>query len=231
MTTQNIIYEDSDIMVVHKPADIATQTARLGQKDMISELKNYLTEKAADKREPYIGMIHRLDQPVEGLLIFAKNKEAAADLSRQITANKVQKYYYALVWGVPEYPEGELKDYLLQDMRSNQSKVVAAGTKDAKEARLQYKVLGEQEGVSLLEVKLETGRHHQIRVQMSHAGMPLIGDAKYGSDASKEISRQMGCRQIALCASRLEFIHPRLKEKKIFIIKPSNQVFSPFFTS
>ncbi len=228
---QNIIYEDDDLIVVHKPEDIATQTARLGQKDMVSQLKNYLAEKSANKGEPYIGVIHRLDQPVEGLLLFAKNKETAANLSRQITDNTIQKYYYALVLGTPEQQQGELRDYLLQDMRGNQSKVVAAGTKDAKEACLQYQVMGQQEEISLIKVKLKTGRHHQIRVQMSHAGMPLIGDNKYGNEKSKEKSRQMNCQHIALCACLLEFIHPRTKEKKTFEIQPLNQVFSPFFSS
>ena len=231
MIMKNIIYEDDDLIVVHKPADMATQTMRLGQKDLVSELKNYLAGKVAGKGEPYLGVIHRLDQPVEGLLIFAKNKEAAENLSKQITGQVMQKYYYALILGKPDGKQGELRDYLLQEARGNQSKVVKAGTENAKEACLQYTVLEEQEGISLLQVKLETGRHHQIRVQMSHAGMPLIGDTKYGSDRSKEKSCQINCRQIALCAYRLEFIHPGTKEKKIFETKPSNQVFSSFFSN
>lgn len=233
MMELTILYEDSDIIVVYKPADLATQTARLGQKDMVSALKNYLSRTSPHKNEPYVGVVHRLDQPVEGLLVFARNRKAAAGLSKQTAEHTMRKYYYALVLGSPEQDDGELEDDLRHDALSNCSYVVKPGDlqEDSKTARLSYKVRGRRGNLTLLEVRLETGRHHQVRVQLSHAGMPLLGDDRYGSADSRETSRRLDCRKIALCAYKLEFIHPRTENEKSFSIKPMNQVFSSFFSN
>ena len=138
----SILYEDEDILVCHKPAGVAVQTKRLGQADMESLLKNYRVGKG---EQPYIGVVHRLDQPVEGVMVFAKTKEAAASLSRQIAAKITDKYYYAMVDGVPKARKGMLEDYLLRDGRTNTSSVVDKGTPEAKRAELSYDVL-EQKG-------------------------------------------------------------------------------------
>ncbi|MBP3609888.1 MAG: RluA family pseudouridine synthase [Lachnospiraceae bacterium] len=208
-----IIYEDADIIVCHKHAGIAVQTAGIGSKDMVSELKNYL-KSAAGKKEPYLGIVHRLDQPVEGVMVFAKTARAAASLSRQVEKGEgsgMRKIYQAEVVGHMEAPSGELKDYLIKDGKSNTSRVaeqafVSSG--QAKPAVLRYEVKERFEETELLEIQLLTGRHHQIRVQLSHAGCPLAGDTKYASEASALYNRKHNIRTAALKAVRLEFSHP-----------------------
>lgn len=245
---KNIIYEDKNILVVHKPAGIATQTARVGQQDMVSELKNYLAGKSGRKEKEgiYLGVVHRLDQPVSGLLAFAKTKEAAADLSRQAADGRMEKYYYAVILGKPEKETGRLEHYLYKDGKTNQSLVVKEGFPEAKKAILEYRLVKclhaffdippEDIGfalppeVSLLEIRLITGRHHQIRVQLSFEGMPLLGDSKYGSERSKLLSRRAGCKNTALCSYKLSLIHPVSKEKMSFEIQPGEEIFLPFFS-
>lgn len=216
-----IKYEDDAIIVIHKPSGIATETARIGQVDIVSELKNY---RKAKGEGTYLGTIHRLDQPVEGLLVFAKTQKAAAILTKQLEDGVLKKSYVALVPGIcdKKITEGSLEDYLLKDGRTNLSKVVSADTKGAKKARLSWKLLStiEASGIqyALVHVEIFTGRHHQIRVQMSHAGMPLLGDSKYGNALSKELSDRLEIKQTALLANRLLFIHPITKKPMQFEI-------------
>lgn len=213
--TPEIIYEDKDIIVCHKPAGVPTQSSRIGTKDMVSInhlIKN--TAKKTSSREPYLAVIHRLDQPVEGLLVFAKTPASAKELSHQLTTSGFGKYYHAQALGIFEHSEGTLEDYLVKDGRANTSRVCEENVPDAKYARLHYKVihtgtLPSGEPFSQLEIHLDTGRHHQIRVQFAHAGHPLIGDRKYGTAACTS-------RQLMLCACRLEFTHPTTGEKMVF---------------
>ena len=174
-----IIYEDEAIIVCRKEAGVAVQTARAGQADVVSLLKNYRAKK---KEEPYIGLIHRLDQPVEGVMVFAKTPQATAKLSAQVSSRSMEKEYLAVTTGVPEPQKGELRDWLLRDGKTNTSAVVARGTSQAKEAVLDYEVeqVLEDAQQALVHIWLHTGRHHQIRVQFAHAGYPLVGDTKYG---------------------------------------------------
>jgi len=235
---KNIVFEDEHIIVAYKPAGIATQTARLGQQDMVSELKNYLARKPENKGkgEPYLGLVHRLDQPVAGILAFAKTKQAAASLSKQITEGTLHKYYYAVVYGRPETENGTLSDYLYKDGKTNMSMVVKKDFPDAKEARLSYMekktlmVLEAQQEATLMEIELFTGRHHQIRVQMANADMPLLGDSKYGTEESKEFSREIGCRNVALCACKLVFKHPITNKEVCFEKEPEEEIFKPFLS-
>lgn len=214
-----IIYEDKDIVVVHKPTGIATQTARLGQADIESELKNYLKKTG---KNTYLGVVHRLDQPVEGLLVFAKTPAAARKLTADLQDGSLKKYYHALIPDCSEEDGGILIDYLKKDGRTNLSKVVDKEESDAKLARLRWHICGryEYQGAyyALVEVELFTGRHHQIRVQMSHARMPLLGDNKYGTKESAVISEVLGIRSVALLASRLEFVHPVTREALHFTL-------------
>lgn len=213
-----IIYEDEDIIVIHKPSGIATETAKIGQADVVSELKNY---RARKKEDSYIGVIHRLDQPVEGLLVFAKNQKAAKQLTSDLQTGKVKKLYLALVPEATDQ-EGDLSDYLLKDNRTNLSRVVPQDTKDAKVANLYWRLLKKNEYAGqkydLVEVEIFTGRHHQIRVQMSHAGMPLLGDSKYGTEESSLLSSAVGIRQTALLAYKLSLIHPATRKELDFQI-------------
>ena len=236
---KNIVFEDEHIIVAYKPAGIATQTARLGQQDMVSELKNYLARKPENKGkgEPYLGLVHRLDQPVCGILVFARTPKAAAALSRQIADKSMQKYYYAVIFGRPKQNAGSLEDYLYKDGKTNLSLIVRESFPEAKRAQLSYKkiktlmVLEKQQEVSLMEIELITGRHHQIRAQMAHAGMPLLVDGKYGSEKSKELSREIGCKYTALCAYKLTFTHPVTGKKMLFERQPEGEIFLPFFTT
>ena len=224
MNNLDIIYEDADIILVHKPAGVATQTKRLGQQDMESLLKNY---RAKNGETHYIGVVHRLDQPVEGIMVFAKNKKAAASLSKQVQQHVIGKYYYAVTECVPENKKGVLEEYLLTDKKTNVTRVVEederkqiSNSKDVKSAKLEYEVVEEKEGKVLLRIKLHTGRQHQIRVQMSHMGSPLVGDSKYGNGASKE--------GLALCSYRLEFKHPGTNKDVEFEIAPKGMEFGKF---
>lgn len=275
MINQNrILYEDNDILVCHKPAGIATQTARIGQADMVSETENYLVRKLPQdsgqresgekclnscgsvSRQPRIYVVHRLDQPVEGILVFAKQKAAAAHLSAQAAGEEMEKEYLALVcdlrsgvsangmrddgqragqmWKGGRRQSGSLMDYLLKDGKTNMSRVVPPEIKGAKEARLSYEILQDMEGdafekeglpCKVVKVLLYTGRHHQIRVQMANAGMPLLGDRKYADRETIVLSERLGIREIALCAYRLSFSHPQTGERLSFAIKPEGAAF------
>lgn len=235
---KNIVFEDDQIIVAYKPSGIATQTARVGQQDMVSELKNYLNKKSEEKNikrgtEPYLGLIHRLDQPVSGLLVFAKTKSAAASLSNQLETGELQKYYYAVVMGKPSKSEDILVDYLYKDGHNNMSFVVKESFPEAKKAVLEYRTvktlvaLEQNLEASLLEIKLLTGRHHQIRVQLSHADIPILGDAKYGSIESKDFSNE-ACKKLALCAYKLRFKHPLTGEELTFERVPEDEIFASF---
>ena len=202
-----IIFEDKDILVCHKAAGIAVQNARIGAADMESSLKNYLALKNTET-VPYLGVVHRLDQPVEGVLVFAKNKKAAAGLTRQITTGNIVKEYLAVTEGIPQPSEGELCDWLLRNGRTNTSQVVEPGTPQAKDAKLRYQVeqTDEEQQKALVHIWLHTGRHHQIRCQLAKMGCPIKGDLKYGSPRSNPDG------SICLHARRVRFIHPVSKE-------------------
>ena len=218
-----ILYEDKDILVCHKPAGLAVQNARVGSMDMESLLKNYIAQKVPGKM-PYLGIIHRLDQPVEGIVVFAKTPQAAKELNRQLQAGGFGKYYQAVLCKVPEKAQGQLTDYLVKDGRTNLSKICRKSDAGAKEARLSYKIQGEAEGKALANIHLDTGRHHQIRVQMSGMGCPILGDVKYGGEEKAR-------GQIALCASSLTFVHPKTKKQMQFEIQPQAAGFDLFFAS
>ena len=207
-----IIYEDNHILIVHKPAGLATQTSHVGQPDVVSEIKNYL-------KSPYLGVVHRLDQPVEGLLVFAKAKEAAAKLTKQLSSGTLNKQYYAVICGKPEEDFAELVDYLIKD--GNVGRIGSESEKEAKQAILQYKVLRSlSEDCSLIDVRIETGRFHQIRLQMAHAGYPILGDLKYGTQASIEMSWKYQVKNVALYAYRIQLYHPITGKKLDFAIEP-----------
>ena len=220
-----ILFEDNEIIVCYKPAGIPTQTSKLGEQDMVSLLKNYLYKKQAEKKEPYVAVIHRLDQPVEGLLVFAKTPFAAKELNKGLQDEGFGKHYKAVLLGVPEKASDILEDYLVKDGRTNTSKVCSPTEKDAKKAVLLYEVLKKgkdgDKDISLVRVKLDTGRHHQIRVQMANMGCPIWGDAKYNTAAVQD--RRF--RQIALCAYKLEIVHPKTRKKMEFEIEPEGEGF------
>ena len=215
----NVIYEDKDILVCFKPAGIATQTAKLSGQDMVSLIKNYLAKKEGI-RNPYVGVIHRLDQPVSGLLVFAKNQKAAGVLSKQIQDGNANKDYIALCSGVLGEKSGELTHYIKKDSVTKLAKAVDEKTflkmqtenkeecADYKKAILTYDVEKKFEDSSIIKVRLQTGRFHKIRTQFYYIGHALLGDAKYGSQQSRELSMKNRINKIALCANHLTLKHP-----------------------
>ena len=220
---ENILYEDSQILVCHKPAGLAVQNAKMGSMDMESALKNYLAAKSGGKNAPWLGVLHRLDQPVSGILVFAKTPAAAKELNRQLTTSGFGKHYYALVAGTPEPTSADLENFLVKDARTNTSKICQKGTADAKLAKLHYDLVDTTffadiasaipVATSQLKIKLDTGRHHQIRVQLSGMGCPIIGDTKYNPDSPKLTARRT---PLCLCAYQLEFRHPVTKKAMTF---------------
>lgn len=219
----NIVYEDKDQIVIHKPAGVATQTARLGEKDLISEVKNHIA-RSSGGNNPYVAVINRLDQPVEGIVLFAKNAKAAAVLSSQMQDGSMEKYYLAAIYGNMDMTEDTLVDYLQKDGKTNTSKVVLANAKDAKKAILEYTVEATTESMQLVCIHLLTGRHHQIRVQFSNRKHPLIGDTKYGTESSKAFTRECNVRVPALCAYKLLWKHPVTGKDMEINVEPENAV-------
>lgn len=213
----NILYEDDAILVCHKPAGIATQSSRIGQMDLVSMVANYRSRKG---EEPYVGLVHRLDQPVEGVMVFGKTKKATGALSAQVSSRQIVKQYYALVEGCPKEEEGQLTDYLLKDGRTNTSRVVKEKDPAAKKACLSYRVVRRLEKQSLLLITLHTGRHHQIRVQLAHAGFPVTGDRKYG-----HLQEGASYMPLGLCSCRLSFCHPETGKMMEFAIHPEGPAF------
>ena len=207
----NIIYEDNHLLVVEKPINIIVQEDNTKDKDLLTILKEYIKEKYNKPGNVYLGLVHRLDRPVGGIMVFAKTSKAAGRLSEQIRNKTFKRTYNAIVMGNINQ-SGKLEDYLLKDEKKNIVKVDKSG----KLAILYYKKLSYKDNMSLVEINLETGRSHQIRVQMSNYGYPLFGDQKYNKKAS------VG-EQIALFAKKIEFIHPVTKENLVFEIDLPNR--------
>ena len=207
----NIIYEDNHLLVVEKPINIIVQEDNTKDKDLLTILKEYIKEKYNKPGNVYLGLVHRLDRPVGGIMVFAKTSKAAGRLSEQIRNKTFKKTYNAIVMGNINQ-SGKLEDYLLKDEKKNIVKVDKSG----KLAILYYKKLSYKDNMSLVEINLETGRSHQIRVQMSNYGYLLFGDQKYNKKAS------VG-EQIALFAKKIEFVHPITREKLVFEIDLPNR--------
>ena len=210
MQKLKVIFEDNHILVVEKIPNVLSQQDKTEDPDMLSLCKEYIKEKYNKPGNVYLGLVHRLDRPVGGVMIFAKTSKAAGRLSDQVREKVFRKKYLAVVDGKIEKEKGILEDYLYKDERNNISKVVKEGKKNAKKASLDYEVLfyDEVKNLSLVKVNLHTGRHHQIRVQLSHFGHSIFGDQKYGT-------RGQG-KQIALWAYKLTIKHPITKEEITF---------------
>ena len=214
MQKLKIIYETNHILVVEKPANVPSQADKTQDEDMLSIIKQYLKEKYQKPGNVYVGLVHRLDRPVGGIMVFAKTSKAAARLSEQVRTHVLEKEYLAVVDGKLQPNEGIMEDYLQKDEKTNTSKSVAKETKNSKYAKLTYEVLNyrEDNDISLVKIVLYTGRHHQIRVQFSSRGHSIYGDQKYGTRGKQ--------KQIALFAYRLSFQDPITKEKLTFQTLP-----------
>ena len=205
MNTLNILYEDKNLIVVIKPVGVESQSSDGFDEDMVSLIQKHLPDTG---KEPYVGVVHRLDRNVSGVMVYALDRDTAAALSKDVAAGKLKKTYEAIVSGSLKEKKGEMKDWLVKDARENKTRVSSPKEKGAKEAILRYKVLenkftnGKQ--LSKVEIELITGRHHQIRAQFASRNNPLLGDVKYGYSGDE--------RELALCAVGLEFTHPKTKK-------------------
>ena len=225
ITDKDIQYEDKDLLVVYKPAGLATQSARVTSPDLVSAMARHL------KGAP-VYVVHRLDQPVEGLLVLAKTKQAAAALNKQLQAGTLNKQYYALVHQAEEFPEeGTLVDYLWKNSQTQKAEIVPQASGKGKQAKLHYRVLTRKDDMTLLDVRIETGRFHQIRAQLAHAGFPILGDQKYGTQASMEYTTQLGIKNVSLFAYALTFTHPKTGKQMEFQAKSQNPAISHLLTT
>jgi len=202
----NIIYEDNHLLVIEKPINIPVCEDESKDLDLLAILKNYLKVKYNKPGNVYLGLVHRLDRPVGGIMVFAKTSKAASRLSKQVSEHSLKKTYLAVVEGKIK-EEDTFIDYLCKDTKKNISYVV--DEKHGKKSILSYKLIDYKNNYSLVEINLKTGRSHQIRVQFSSRGYPLVGDAKYNKNHDGKTS-------VALFAKKLEFIHPVTKEKLSF---------------
>jgi 23S rRNA pseudouridine1911/1915/1917 synthase len=211
-----IVFEDEHLLVIDKPAGLLSQEDHTGDPDVLSLCKAYLKRSKSTTSTPYLGLLHRLDRPVSGLMLLAKNGNAAQVLSKQIRDRTIQKTYWTVCEGTPP-PNGVLTEHLVKDRDRNVVEVKPRNKKEAKKALLSFATLEQQEQLNLLSIHLQTGRPHQIRVQLAAEGYPIWGDYKYGSN-------QPDGREMALRAVELVFEHPNNKQQMRFEVAPANQM-------
>ena len=215
----NVLYEDNHLLIVEKPRNMPVQEDASGDFDLLNAAKQYLVEKYNKPGDAFFFLFHRLDRPVGGVILFGKTSKGASRISNEIRLNRLDRKYYAVVRGVPHKKQGTLTDYLLKNNQTNMSKVVGKDTKNAKQAKLDYEVIASdnKNALSLVKVKLHTGRSHQIRVQLSHMGFPIYGDQRYGQDVNSP------GEQIALWAQELSVKHPTKDEQVVVSTPPPNE--------
>lgn len=210
-----ILFEDNHIIVVSKPQGVASQPDETGDKDMLTQVKEYIKEKYNKPGEAFVGLVHRLDRPTGGAMVFAKTSKAASRLSQAMKDGEFDKTYLAVVCGKPRENKGKIVSYLKKDEKTNTAQIVPQTTTGAKRAELDYEVLeyNNQTNHSLVKVKLYSGRGHQIRVQMKSIKCPVFGDQKYGGEGMPKV-------MLNLFAMELSFLHPVSKQKLVFRVYP-----------
>lgn len=220
MNNLKIFYEDNHIIVVEKKANILSQADSTKDIDILTIIKKYIKEKYNKPGNVYLGLVHRLDRPVGGIMVFAKTSKAASRLSEEVRNHTLKKTYLAVVHGILEKSDGVFSDYLKKIGNGN---TIVTTKNDGKYSELHYKVLSynKKDKQTLVEINLITGRHHQIRVQFASRGYLLCGDQRYGKEDKT---------QIALYAYKLEFIHPVTKENMIFENRKINNLYLSKFT-
>lgn len=212
-----ILYEDNHLLVVEKPVNIPVQADDSQDQDMLTLLKEDLKVRYNKPGNVFLGLVHRLDRPVGGAMVFAKTSKSASRLSDIIRRQALDRNYLAVVRGTPPEKKGLLTHYLVKDSSQNKVFTASASNKKAKKAVLEYEVIGHADGLSLLSIRLHTGRSHQIRVQFSASGCPLYGDQKYGQSVNRP------GQQIALWSNGLAFKHPTKEETITVQSKPPEQ--------
>lgn len=219
----NILYEDNHLIVVNKKSSQIVQGDISGDTTLIDVIKNYLKVKYNKPGEVFLGLAHRLDRPVSGAIVYARTSKALSRLNKMFREDEVEKTYWAIVKNTPQIPESELTHYLVRNEKQNKSYAYTEARTGAKEAKLKYKLLLKSDRYSLLEVRLITGRHHQIRCQLAAIGCPIKGDLKYGFDRSNPDA------SISLHARSISFIHPVTKEKLTIVASVPNDKLWRFF--
>ncbi len=207
-----VLYEDNQIIVVVKPQGIPTQADKSEDLDLLSMVKEYIRVKYNKIGEAFVGLVHRLDRPTGGVMVFARTSKAASRLGEQIKSGELEKKYLAVTVGKPRYKRGRLENYLVKDEANNMVRIAPAMIEGAKKAILDYNVLETEEELSLIDIKLLTGRGHQARVQLMGQGSPIYGDAKYGAAVKG--------KNLALWAYSLRFLHPVTKQIMVFKVFP-----------
>jgi 23S rRNA pseudouridine1911/1915/1917 synthase len=219
----DIMYEDNHILVINKPAGILSQGDKTGDRSVLDMYKSYLKDKYNKPGNVFLGLIHRLDRPVSGVLVLAKTGKALSRLNSQFKKQETEKLYYALVKNMPPQSDDKLEHYLKKNKKQNKSYVCDASDKTAKKAMLEYKTVGSSDNYHLLQIRLLTGRHHQIRCQLAYIGCPIKGDLKYGFPRSNSDGG------ISLHAGKLVFLHPVRKNKMTFTADFPDDVVWPLF--
>ncbi|QNM84396.1 RluA family pseudouridine synthase [Polaribacter pectinis] len=213
-----VLFEDNHIIIVNKRAGDITQGDKTGDKPLNDVLKEYVKDKYNKPGNVFIGTVHRLDRPTSGIVIFARTSKALERLNKMLRDKTINKTYWAIVKNTPKKPTDTLVNFLKKDTKKNKSFVYKKEIEGSKKATLHYKILKKLENYSLLEIDLETGRHHQIRTQLSHIGSPIKGDLKYGFNRSNKDG------SISLHARKIEFIHPVSKENILIFAPTPNDV-------
>lgn len=208
-----VLYEDNHVIVVLKPQNVPSCEDETKDKDLLTVIKEHIKERENKQGNVYVGLVHRLDRPTGGVMVYAKSSKAAARLSEQMKTGDFEKKYAAVLTGTPREKDATLTNYLKKNPINNMVYVCPQGTEGAKFAELEYNILEEKNGLSLALVKLHTGRSHQIRVQMANIGTPVYGDMRYGGEKAKK-------GKLALWAVSLSFTHPVSKERMCFKIQP-----------
>ena len=220
----DVLYEDNHVIVVVKPQNIPSQPDASGDVDMLSLVKEYVKVKYNKAGEAFIGLVHRLDRPTGGIMVFARNSKSASRLSAQLKDGTLEKIYYTVTNKCPKEKKGLLVNYIKKDLRENKASIVPLSEKGAKRAELFYEVLEEKDKFVLLKIKLQTGRGHQIRLQLANIGCTVYGDAKYSGK-----NKQISTKNLALWAGELKFKHPTQDKVLIFKVAPPDEtVFSKF---
>lgn len=217
MEELNILHEDNHVIVVLKPQNVPCCEDESKDKDLLNMLKEYIKEKYSKPGNVYLGLVHRLDRPTGGIMVFAKSSKAAARLSEQMKNGDFEKKYYAVVVGKPKEEKATLTHYLKKNAVNNMVYVCPPTVEGAKMAELDYNLIESKEGLSLMDIRLHTGRSHQIRVQMNAIGCPVFGDMRYGGEKAKK-------GYLSLWAYYLSFSHPVSKERMVFRVQPPEDI-------
>lgn len=208
-----VLYEDNHIIIVYKQSGEIVQGDKTGDKPLSDTIKEWIKQKYAKPGNVFLGVVHRLDRPVSGIVVFAKTSKALSRLNNMFRNGEVRKTYWAMVQTAPNMPEATLTNWLVRNEKQNKSYVYNNEMPNAKQAILKYKTIGQTEHYTLLEVNLLTGRHHQIRCQLAAMGCPIKGDLKYGARRSNPDG------SISLLSHKVEFIHP-VSKQKIVVVSP-----------